>query len=222
MTRFSKSSGINTCLRKPPITTSCASTSRHGEKTASRNASGDAHWDRVTTRVSIPADRAISRPRAEGLLQTTIRMATANWPEVAQRIRFSSVVPPPEIRTAIGNRSLPASGSVGRVELAGLVARVRSPSGPGWPAWNRDASFIWTGTPLTSDWCRTRWAQALVTNSCDVASPNWISVASDAARFLPASCTSHARATASVSFMIFSRCSSIAFWTSAAIPSSVT
>src|SRR5262245_35264042 len=102
-TRFSKSGGISTCFRKPPITTYFTPAARHGSKIARLKSASLVDFFFSTTSVGIAASRAYSNPRAAGLLEITSRIFTGSEPAAILSIRLRSVVPPPEMRTAMGS-----------------------------------------------------------------------------------------------------------------------
>src|SRR5438045_2923366 len=92
---------MTTCFRKPPITTYRTPAARHGPKIASLNAASLSPFFFSTTSDFTPAALANSNPFASGLLEITRRISTGKEPLRIRSIKLRSVVPPPEIRTAI-------------------------------------------------------------------------------------------------------------------------
>src|SRR6516225_9165186 len=103
-----KSSGTRINCRNPARHTSSAPASRQEAKIRRLNSSTDPASLRLTTSARRPARRARSSPKASGLLEITKTIWAASRPSAMWSIRFCSVVPPPESRTAmrIGEASL--------------------------------------------------------------------------------------------------------------------
>ncbi len=88
ITRFSKSGGMRTCWRYPPITTSLAPLSRIGAKTCSECSCGDWLLRFGTTSDGIPASCANTSPPASERELMTSRKSTVTGRGSAGRSSF--------------------------------------------------------------------------------------------------------------------------------------
>ena len=109
VTRFSKSGGIKTCFRNPPMTTSCTSASRQARKMASLKSSGDAKLRGLPRRdVGIGGELQPPGFRTAGDDEFHLDVQRSRG-DASEQVTY--VVPPPEMSTAIGRRSLVISDS---------------------------------------------------------------------------------------------------------------
>jgi len=86
------------------MTTSCTSAWRIGSNTLAECSSASCDFLFGTTKIGIEALSAIPIPPASLVELTTRRMSIGSSPRSLNSMRLRSVVPPPEIKTAIGKR----------------------------------------------------------------------------------------------------------------------
>src|SRR5262249_25018113 len=133
ITRYRKSSGTSMRLRNPARVTRSTRALRHLEKMACENSAVPGNDLRSTTSQTSPAERARETPAQSGRLAMTSGTSAESSPKAIFSTKFSSVEPPPEIRTPslIGRARAAGTGRKG-VMLVTLAPGYATSVGQGY------------------------------------------------------------------------------------------